>query len=65
MDTSYQTAIFYHTEEQREQAEKSKEILDASGKFNKKIATKILPASVFYAAEDYHQDYYKKNPSTL
>ncbi len=61
--TSYQTAIFYHTEEQREQAEKSKEILDASGKFTKKIATKILPASVFYEAEDYHQDYYKKNPA--
>lgn len=61
--SSYQTAIFYHTEEQREKAEQSKEALDASGRFPKKIATKILPASEFYEAEEYHQDYYKKNPT--
>ncbi|MCF2648547.1 peptide-methionine (S)-S-oxide reductase MsrA [Niallia sp. Sow4_A1] len=59
---SYQTAIFYHTEEQKQLAEESKQQLEASGKFNKPIATKILPASTFYPAEDYHQAYYKKNP---
>ncbi|WP_312098163.1 peptide-methionine (S)-S-oxide reductase MsrA [Niallia sp.] len=58
---SYQTAIFYHNEEQKQLAEKSKQQLEASGRFNKPIATKILPASKFYPAEDYHQDYYKKN----
>jgi methionine-S-sulfoxide reductase len=58
---SYQTAIFYHNEEQRLLAEKSKKELAESGRFNKPIATKILPASIFYPAEEYHQDYYKKN----
>lgn len=57
---SYQTVIFYHTEEQKNLAEASKQQLEASGKFNKPIATKILPASTFYPAEEYHQDYYKK-----
>ncbi|SDN06951.1 peptide-methionine (S)-S-oxide reductase [Psychrobacillus sp. OK028] len=61
--SSYQTAIFYHSEEQKEKAIASKDALDASGKFNKKIAVKIIPASEFYPAEEYHQDYYKKNPA--
>lgn len=61
--SSYQTAIFYHNEEQQEKAEQSKAALNASGRFPKKIATKILLASEFYEAEEYHQDYYKKNPS--
>jgi len=60
--TQYKTAIFYHNEKQREIAEKSKEKLRDSKKFNKEIATEILPAAVFYPAEDYHQDYHKKNP---
>ncbi len=60
---SYQTAIFYHSEEQRLAAEKSKQELDNSGRFEKPVATKILPAKPFYLAETYHQDYYKKNPS--
>lgn len=60
---SYTTAIFYHNENQRIIAEKSKEQLEKSGKFNKPIAVKILPAKPFYPAEDYHQDYYKKNPA--
>ncbi|EON72754.1 peptide-methionine (S)-S-oxide reductase MsrA [Lysinibacillus sphaericus] len=59
---SYTTAIFYHDEEQSELAERSKADLAASGKFNKPITVRILPASTFYAAEDYHQYYYKKNP---
>ncbi|MGN4124972.1 peptide-methionine (S)-S-oxide reductase MsrA [Lysinibacillus sphaericus] len=59
---SYTTAIFYHDEEQHELAERSKADLAASGKFTKPIAVRILPASTFYAAEDYHQYYYKKNP---
>ena len=60
---SYQTVIFFHNEEQRKLAEQSKKELELSGKFNKPIATEILPAKVFYPAEDYHQDYYKKNPA--
>jgi methionine-S-sulfoxide reductase len=59
---SYRTAIFYHTDEQRKLAEDSKEQLHKSGKFTKPIATQILPATTFYPAEKYHQDYYKKNP---
>jgi len=61
--TSYQTAIFYHSEEQRQQAEESKEEVDANGPFNKPIVTPVLPAKPFYPAEEYHQDYYKKNPA--
>ncbi|WP_339228022.1 peptide-methionine (S)-S-oxide reductase MsrA [Oceanobacillus sp. FSL K6-2867] len=57
---SYQTAIFYHNESQKQIAEKSKQKLEASGKFTKPIATQILPAKPFYRAEDSHQDYYKK-----
>jgi peptide methionine sulfoxide reductase msrA/msrB len=59
---SYQTAIFYHNEEQRKKAEASKQALAESGRFHKPIVTKILPASTFYPAEEYHQDYHKKNP---
>lgn len=59
--SSYAPAIFYHTEDQRIAAEKSKEQLAASGKFDKPIATPILAAKPFYLAEMYHQDYYKKN----
>ena len=59
---SYQTAIFYHNEEQRKIAEASKERLNQSGRFSKPIVTPILPAKEFYPAEDYHQYYYKKEP---
>jgi peptide methionine sulfoxide reductase msrA/msrB len=58
----YRTAIFYHNEEQRKLAQKSKEELDNSNLFDKPIVTEILKLSKFYRAEDYHQDYYKRNP---
>ncbi|MBM7569892.1 peptide-methionine (R)-S-oxide reductase MsrB [Aquibacillus albus] len=57
---SYQTVIFYHNEQQKVLAEESKRKLEESGKFNKPIATQILPAKTFYRAEEKHQDYYKK-----
>jgi peptide methionine sulfoxide reductase msrA/msrB len=60
--TEYSTAIFYHTPEQKEIAEQSKKELDKSGALTKVIATKIIKASRFYPAEDYHQNYFKKNP---
>ncbi|MDC3415313.1 peptide-methionine (R)-S-oxide reductase MsrB [Aquibacillus salsiterrae] len=59
---SYQTAIFYHTKEQKDLAEESKQQLEASGKFDKPIFTKIVPVSTFYPAEEKHQGYYKKQP---
>jgi peptide methionine sulfoxide reductase msrA/msrB len=58
----YRSAIFYHDEEQKQLAEKSKESLGQAGKFDKPIVTEILKFTKFYNAEDYHQDYYKKNP---
>jgi len=60
--SQYRTAIFYHSERQRELAEASKQALAQSGRFDDPIATEILPAEVYYEAEEYHQDYYKKNP---
>jgi len=59
---AYTTGIFYLNEEQRALAEASKKAMDAGGRFDKPIVTPILPAQHFYAAEEYHQDYYKKNP---
>lgn len=57
----YRSAIFYHDEEQKRLAEKSKEALAKTGRFNKPIVTEILPFTRFYEAEDYHQDYYKEH----
>ena len=59
--TQYRTAIFYHDEEQKRRAEASKAKLERSRKFKAPIVTEVVPASPFYPAEDYHQDYYKKN----
>ncbi|HWI54579.1 MAG TPA: peptide-methionine (S)-S-oxide reductase MsrA [Desulfobacteria bacterium] len=59
---SYQTAIFYHNEEQKSKAEASKKALEESFRFESPIATQILPGAQFYPAEDYHQEYHKKNP---
>jgi peptide-methionine (S)-S-oxide reductase len=60
--SQYRTAIFYHSEEQREAAQASKMKLEESGRLSKPVVTPIVAASTFYAAEDYHQDYYKRNP---
>lgn len=60
--TQYRAAIFYHNEEQKRLAEESKKTLEQSGKLKRPIVTEIVPAMEFYKAEDYHQDYYKKNP---
>lgn len=60
--SQYRTAIFYHSAEQKRMAEESKKELARSGVYNKPVVTEILEFSVFYEAEAYHQDYYKKNP---
>jgi peptide methionine sulfoxide reductase msrA/msrB len=59
----YTSAIFYLSEEQRLAAEKSKAALGSSGKFDKPIVTRIRPATTWYPAEDYHQDYYINSAS--
>lgn len=58
----YTTAIYYHDEGQRQVAEQSRAALAASGRHDRPIVTPIEPAQVFYRAEDYHQDYFDKNP---
>jgi methionine-S-sulfoxide reductase len=62
MGTQYRSAIFYHNEEQRQVAERVKSDVDRSGKWSAKVVTQIVPASTFYPAEDYHQDYLQKHP---
>ena len=57
----YQTAIFYLTPEEKALAEESKQALDRSSQFDKPILTEVLELDVFYKAEEYHQDYYKKS----
>jgi peptide-methionine (S)-S-oxide reductase len=61
--SSYRSAIFVHDDAQRKVAEDTKQALQASGRFKQPIVTEIVAAGVFYDAEDYHQDYYKKNPN--
>lgn len=58
----YRTTIFYHSEEQKKLAEASKDKLIKSAKFSNPIVTPIVAATKFYPAEEYHQDFYKKNP---
>jgi len=57
----YRSAIFYHDETQKEIAEKSKQELDQTGKFDNPIVTEIISAPTFYKAEEYHQKYFKKH----
>ncbi len=61
--TQYRTAIFYRNDDEKKIAEDSKAALGKSGKFDRPIATQIVPATQFFPAEDYHQEYYKKNPT--
>ena len=58
----YRSEIFYHNEEQKRLAEESKAALEKSKPFKEPIVTKIVAATEFYPAEEYHQEYYKKNP---
>lgn len=58
--SQYRSAIFYHSEAQRQAAEESKQRLEASGKFRRRIVTEIAPASAFWRAEDYHQQYFAR-----
>jgi peptide-methionine (S)-S-oxide reductase len=61
--TQYRSVIFYHSPEQKRIAEETIERVNASKKWPKPIVTQILPATKFYPAEEYHQDYLQKNPS--
>jgi peptide-methionine (S)-S-oxide reductase len=58
--TQYRSAVFYHSESQRDAAETSKAALGKSGKYKAPIATEITPAGIFYRAEEYHQQYLEK-----
>jgi len=60
--SQYKPVIFYHSEAQKAAAQASEQALAATGKFNKPIVVNIVPATVFYPAEDYHQNYAEKNP---
>lgn len=60
--SQYRSAIFYHDEEQRKQAEASKARLQNSLGANRPVVTEIVPTAEFFPAEEYHQDYYRKNP---
>ncbi len=61
--TQYRSVVFYHNEEQKRLAEQYKKQLDASHVYKNPIVTEITPFTVFYKAEDYHQDYYALNPN--
>lgn len=59
--SQYRSGIFYHDEEQRELAQASKEKLEKSGRLPKPVVTEVTEAPMFYAAEEYHQDYYQRH----
>ena len=61
--TQYRSAIFYHSQEQKEVAEKLIEELNAENIWDAPIVTEVVPFKEFYVAEDYHQEYFVKNPS--
>lgn len=61
--TQYRSAVFYHTPEQKEAAEKYKAELNRQNVYNKPVVTEITAFDKFYKAEDYHQDYYANNPT--
>lgn len=59
--SQYRSAVFYHNESQKQEAEKSKEELEKSGRYQKPIVTEVAPAPEFYKAEEYHQKYFQKH----
>lgn len=59
--TQYRSAIFYHSDEQRQKAQDYKKKLNDEQAYNAPVVTQIAPASTFYKAEDYHQNYYNQN----
>ncbi|MEX2054993.1 MAG: peptide-methionine (S)-S-oxide reductase MsrA [Candidatus Andersenbacteria bacterium] len=61
--SQYRSVIFYHSDEQKAVAEKAKQALEDSGKYDDPIVTDIVPFQKFYSAEDYHQNFYKQNPN--
>lgn len=61
--TQYRSAIFYHDDAQKKAAEQIKTKVDESGDWKSPVVTEIVPFTKFYRAEDYHQNYYKNNPS--
>lgn len=61
--TQYRSAVFYHTPEQRETAEQVIAEMSAAGVWDSPIVTEVTPLDKFYPAEDYHQDYFEKNPT--
>lgn len=61
--SQYRTVIFYQNDQEKKIAQESKKALGDSGKFDKPIATELMVTVEFYPAEEYHQDYYKKNPT--
>lgn len=63
--TQYRSVVFYHTEEQKQKAEHYKDALNKSGAWNKPVVTAIQPFTNFYAAENYHQNYYNNNPRQM
>jgi peptide-methionine (S)-S-oxide reductase len=60
--SQYRSAIFFQTDEEKRTSETSKQAIEQSSRFNDQIVTQIVMASQFYPAEEYHQDFYKKNP---
>ncbi|GGD21304.1 peptide-methionine (S)-S-oxide reductase MsrA [Hyunsoonleella pacifica] len=61
--SSYRSAIFYQNEEEKQIAEEMIAIVDASGRWDNKVVTRLEPWDIFWNAEDYHQDYLVKNPN--
>jgi len=61
--TQYRSAVFYHTPEQREEAERVITALTVNGVWPSPVVTEVAPLEVFYPAEDYHQDYFERNPN--
>ena len=61
--TQYRTAIFYRNDDEKKAAEDSRAALVKTGKYDKPIVTQLVQAGTFYPAEDYHQEYYQKNPA--